>query len=122
MSVQLIKIAVVYLFVGVLLGYYMSIVHDYELTGVHVHINLLGWVALTLIGLLYHSFPALASNGLAKTHFWLHNIGLPVMMISLFLFFVTDNDAWITGVAAGSTVTIIGLLAFMVNIFKNLKA
>lgn len=122
MSVRLIKISVVYLVLGVLLGYYMSTVGNYDLAGVHVHINLLGWTALTLIGILYHSFPALASNGLAKTHFWLHNIGLPVMMGSLFLLLLTENKDLTMGIATGATLTILGLIFFAVNVFKNLRA
>ncbi|OKL37644.1 cytochrome-c oxidase [Domibacillus mangrovi] len=123
MGVKLIKISVVYLVIGVLLGYYMSIAHDYQLTGVHVHINLVGWTALTLIGILYHLFPALVSNGLAKTHFWLHNIGLPIMMIALYLLLAFGESTVLTAsVATGATLTVLAIITFAVNVFKNLKA
>ncbi|MGG3449070.1 MULTISPECIES: hypothetical protein [Bacillaceae] len=123
MGVKLIKISVVYLVIGVLLGYYMSIAHDYQLTGVHVHINLFGWTALTLIGILYHLFPALTSNGLAKTHFWLHNIGLPIMMIALFLILtIGESTVLTTSVATGATLTVLAIFTFAVNVLKNLRA
>ena len=44
-----IKIAVVYLLVGVSLGIYMGASGDHSLHPVHAHINLLGWATLTLI-------------------------------------------------------------------------
>ncbi|WP_226581265.1 cbb3-type cytochrome c oxidase subunit I [Halobacillus litoralis] len=122
MGITLIKISSLYFAVGIAIGYYMSIVHSYVLTPVHVHINLLGWTALTLAGILYHLFPALANSLSGKIHFWLHNIGLPVMMIGLFFVVARENEAVIPVVAAGATITSLGVLTFVFNIFKNLKA
>ncbi|WP_204555921.1 cytochrome-c oxidase [Bacillus ectoiniformans] len=122
MAIKLIKISSVYFAIGTLLGYYMSVVHSYELTGVHVHINLLGWTALTLAGILYHLFPSLTFGKLAGVHFWLHNIGLPVMMVCLTMLLTTKNEAWTAEVAAGATLTVIGILVFTVNVLKNLRA
>ncbi|GLY09136.1 cytochrome-c oxidase [Pseudobacillus badius] len=120
MATRLIKISVVYFAVGVLLGYYMSIVGSDDLADVHVHVSLLGWTALMLAGILYHLFPALAQTGLAKAHFWLHNIGLPVMMISSLLLVVTNTTSYTTGVTIGSTLTVLGILLFVINILANL--
>lgn len=122
MAIRLIKISAVYFAIGVLLGYYMSVVHSYEFSGVHVHINLLGWTALTLIGILYHLFPALTLNGLAKTHFWLHNLGFPIMMIFLFLLVATEIQSYTAGIAIGATLTVLGVLAFVMNVLLNLKS
>jgi cbb3-type cytochrome oxidase subunit 1 len=121
MGVRLIKISVVYFAVGVLLGYYMSVSHSYVLTPVHVHINLLGWTALTLAGIIYHLFPNLGNNRLGKGHFWLHNLGLPIMMISLAIMVTTGNEAVLPGVAVGATITVLGVLTFVWNVVSNLK-
>jgi cbb3-type cytochrome oxidase subunit 1 len=120
MGIRLLKISVVYFAIGILLGYYMSISHVVELTGVHVHVNLLGWVSLALAGLFYHLFPTLSSNRLATAHFWLHNIGLPIMMIALALF-LTGNEAVVPGIAVGGTLTVLGILLFVWNVLTNLK-
>jgi cbb3-type cytochrome oxidase subunit 1 len=122
MGIRLIKISVVYFAIGILLGYYMSVAHSYDLKGVHVHVNLLGWTALTLAGIIYHLFPALGTNKLAKTHFWLHNIGLPLMMISLSVLILTENQGVMPGVAVGATLTVIGILSFVWNVLSNLKS
>ncbi|KPL59546.1 cytochrome-c oxidase [Rossellomorea vietnamensis] len=121
MGIKLIKISVVYFMIGVCIGLYMSMVHDYTLAPVHVHINLLGWTALTLAGLIYHLFPAVSTTKLAKAHFWLHNVGLPLMMIGLFLF-VLGNEALVPVIATGGVLTTVGILLFGINILKELKA
>ncbi|MFE8703552.1 cytochrome-c oxidase [Cytobacillus sp. FJAT-54145] len=121
MGIKLIKISAVYFAIGVLIGFYMSISHSYVLTPVHVHINLLGWTALTLAGILYHLFPSLETSKLGKWHFWLHNIGLPIMMISLALMIITGNSALVPGTAIGGTITTLAVLVFAWNVLKNLR-
>ncbi|WP_163102114.1 DUF2871 family protein [Peribacillus alkalitolerans] len=121
MGVKLIKISCLYFVIGVSLGYYMSIAHNYELAGVHVHINLLGWTALTLAGLIYHTFPNLAKSKLAKWHFWLHNIGLPIMMVALASLILTGNSALTAAIAIGATLTVLGIYVFAYNVWSNLK-
>ena len=78
-----IRIAVVYFVVGVVLGIVMGAKGDVSLVSVHSHLNLLGWEALALTGLIYQLFPELGGNRLAKAQFWLHNAGLPVLLLSL---------------------------------------
>lgn len=122
MGITLVKISTVYFAIGIAIGYYMSSAHDYALTPVHVHINVLGWTALTLAGILYHLFPDLAKSLSGKTHFWLHNIGLPIMMLGLFLVVLFENDVWLPLVATGATITSLGIFFFVFNVLKNLKA
>ncbi|WP_203364583.1 cbb3-type cytochrome c oxidase subunit I [Bacillus sp. REN10] len=121
MAVKFIKIAVVYFALGVLLGYYMSIQHTYTLTGVHVHLLLLGWVAFMFAGIIYYLFPSLTFGKIAKAHYWLHNIGLPIMMIALTFLLATKDDSFTLWVALGSTLTTLGILLFVYNILANLK-
>ncbi|MED4332180.1 hypothetical protein P9223_00510, partial [Geobacillus stearothermophilus] len=46
------------------------------------------------------SLPQAAATKWAKVHFWLHNIGLPVMMIGL-IFVVYGNEAFVPVTAIG---------------------
>jgi cbb3-type cytochrome oxidase subunit 1 len=59
------------LVVGVCLGIYMGIKHDFQLAPVHAHLNLLGWSSLALFGVTYRSYPELAQSRTALIHFWL---------------------------------------------------
>ncbi|MBM7572455.1 cytochrome-c oxidase [Aquibacillus albus] len=120
MGIKFIKISVVYFVIGVFLGYYMSVSHAYNLTGVHVHINLLGWTAMTLAGILYTLFPKAEISILGKLHFWLHNIGLPLMMIGLF-FLVQGNTSVEFFIPIGATAVVIAVILFAINILKNVK-
>lgn len=121
MGIKFIKVSVCYFVIGVCLGMYMSMTENFNFTPVHVHINLLGWTAMTLAGLIYVAFPQAAETTLAKVHFWLHNIALPVMMISLALL-VSGNESAGPGVAAGGTLLVLGIILFAINILKNVKA
>ncbi len=75
--------AIVYFVVAVSLGVFMGASHDHSLMSVHVHLNLLGWVSLALIGLIYQLFPRAAETRFATVQFWLHNLALPPMMLAL---------------------------------------
>src|SRR5512144_529471 len=83
MGLRFLRIAVVYLVIGAALGLTMGITQSFALASVHSHILLLGWTSLALAGLVYHLYPAASGTRLARLHFWLHNIALPVFMVCL---------------------------------------
>ncbi|VEF49050.1 Cbb3-type cytochrome oxidase, subunit 1 [Bacillus freudenreichii] len=122
MGVKLIKIAVVYFLIGISLGLYMSFTHMFALATVHVHINLLGWMSLAIAGILYLLFPQLTLTSAAKTHFWLHNLGLPVMMISIALAIMEVSPVFFPIATIGGVITVLGIFCFGYNVLKNLKA
>ena len=116
-----IKIAVAYLLIGVSLGIYMGASGDHSLHPVHAHINLLGWATLFLIGLTYRQFPEMARSPLARIQFWLHNLGLPLLMVTLTLL-LRGNASLEPAVGAASVVVGLSVVLFAVNVFKNMKA
>lgn len=114
------KLAVLYLIVGVGLGIMMGASEDFTLRPVHAHINLLGWATMALAGLVYSVYPDAGASKLAKLHFWLNNVSLPVMAISL-AFVITGTRALVPVLAISEIVAAIGILVFAANIFLNLK-
>jgi hypothetical protein len=110
MGIRLLKIAAVYLFVGVSMGLYMGITHQFTLHPVHAHINLLGWASLALAGLIY-----------AQIHFWMHNVSLPILMAAL-AFLLSGNEAFAPVVGISSIVTATGLAIFVINICVNIPS
>lgn len=58
MNLRFFKIAAVYFVIAIILGIIMGIRHDFSLTSVHAHLNLLGWVSMALFGTIYHLYPA----------------------------------------------------------------
>jgi cbb3-type cytochrome oxidase subunit 1 len=119
-GIRFIKIAVIYLFVGALLGGYMGATENFVLAPVHAHLALLGWASLALAGLIYHLYPAAALTLLARIHFWLHNIGLPFFMLGLCLV-LTGHAAAVPIVSISAASVIIGLAAFTANVLMNVK-
>nr|WP_171355457.1 cytochrome-c oxidase [Geobacillus sp. MR] len=119
-GVKLIKISVVYFVIGVCIGLGMSMTHSFVLTPVHAHINLLGWTALTLAGIIYHLFPQAAATKWAKLHFWLHNIGLPLMMVGV-IFVVYGYEAFVLATAIGGVLVTLGVISFAIAVLQNVR-
>ena len=120
MELRFLKIAVVYLVIGALLGLGIGITQQFVLAPVHAHLALLGWASLALAGIVYHLYPAAATTRLARIHFWLHNVGLPVFMIGLGMV-LSGVEGIIPLVAAGALVVLLGLIAFAANVLINVK-
>ena len=120
MGLSLLKIAVVYLFLGACLGLGMGITEKFILAPVNAHLLLLGWASLALAGLIYHIYPAAADTRLARIHFWLHNLGLPVFMVGLGIL-LTGGPAAGPVVGIGATVVLVGLATFAANVLINVR-
>jgi len=119
LGVMWIKAAVVYFIMGVSLGIYMGASGDHVLIPVHAHFNLLGWVSLALIGLIYRQFPKAGSHRLATVQFWLHNAGLLVAMV-LLIDFLRGNTALDPLIGVASVVIGASVVLFAINVFQNI--
>jgi cbb3-type cytochrome oxidase subunit 1 len=120
MGLRFIKIAVIYLFAGALLGGIMGFSQQFTLAPVHAHLLLLGWASFALAGIVYHLYPAASLTRLARVHFWLHNLGLPVFMVALGLL-LTGNAAAGPFVGISAAVVIVGLTVFTINVLVNVN-
>ena len=92
MTIRLIKLAVLYLVLGMTMGIAMGMSHDFLLRPVHAHINLLGFAVLAIAACVFHAFPDLARTRLATAWFWLYNISMPVGLGALAL--VLNGKMW----------------------------
>lgn len=114
------KLAVLYLIVGVGMGIMMGASENFTLRPVHAHINLLGWATMALAGLIYCLFPRAGDSRLGRFHFWLSNLSLPVMSVALALV-VQGQRQFVPILAIGEIVAALSILAFAANIFINLR-
>lgn len=117
-GISLLKIAAVYMLVGLASGMFMAISKDHTLASAHSHLTLLGWTTMAITGVIYIVLPACAKSKLAGVHFWLHNIGLPLMICSLALF-EYGNAAAEKFIGIGSIIVLLALLVFTINILKS---
>jgi len=120
MSARLIRIAGLYLVVGVAMGIVMGITQQFSLAPVHAHINLLGWASLAIMGVIYHLHPQAAETRLARIHFWVHNIALPVFMLGLAMM-LSGHEAFVPLVIIGASAVALGILAFVVNLWRCVR-
>lgn len=114
------KLAILYLLIGIGIGIAMGASQNFTLRPVHAHINLLGWTTMALAGLIYSVFPKAGESRLAKVHFWLVNLAQPVMLVSLsaLLFGKTGVEPIL---AVSEIVAAAGIAVFAANLFLNLK-
>lgn len=64
-DIILITTGVLCLLVGEGLGMWMGMAADFTYAPAHAHLNLAGWVTLSLYGLAHRAYPALAKSRLA---------------------------------------------------------
>lgn len=115
------RMAALYLVVGVSLGNYMGATHDFGLRSVHAHINLLGWASMLGFGLVVQQLADTLSPRLVALQFWLHQLALPVMLSALAAL-MRGNTAAGPLVGLGSAVVGVAVLAFAVNVWRGTGA
>ncbi len=111
----------VYLLLGILLGMYMGGSGDHEMAPVHAHINLLGFTLMAVFACVYKLFPAMAAGKLATVHFWLHQIGVLILIVMLFMLFTGKiSEAGMAPLAPlAEALVLLGVATFAFNAFKN---
>jgi hypothetical protein len=118
--VTLVKIASVYMVIGLGMGIFMAMSQDHRLASVHSHLTLLGWATMALTGLVYIVVPASATGALAALHFWLHNLGLPLMLVSLGVYSY-GNAAAEPVIGLGALTTFVALVLFAANVLRQAR-
>ena len=81
-----IRLAGIYLLVGMAMGIGMGATENFTLRPVHAHVNLLGWVGLAIVAGVFKLWPHVAQTRLAHVFFWAYNLALPTLLIALSLF------------------------------------
>lgn len=121
MSNIFLRLSVLFVVLGVSLGYYMGATHDFTVSPVHAHINLLGWVSMFLYGLFYRAFPEATRGWMPKAHLTLAAIGLPVMMIGLTIAVLQIKSLLALSqilLIAGPTLVVLGMMVWAVIVFR----
>lgn len=102
------------------MGLAIGITKSFYLASAHSHLLLLGWATMAITGIVYLSLPGCGGSRLAPAHFWLLNLGLPVMVAGLVLESFGRKDVEPV-IAAGSVLVLLSLLLFAVNLWMRGK-
>lgn len=103
---------IVALALGMLLGLYMGPSQDFTLVPVHVHLNLLGWATMMLIGLYYRGDAVSAATRLAHWHFWIAFVGLILFVVGLTALYLGNPSLEIV-LIIGSVMALLSILIFL---------
>jgi len=79
--------AAIYILIGTCWGMYMSVTHDFSTSPAHAHLNLLGFMSLSVMGAFYALLGRNTPGLLVKANFFLNNIGVICMITALTLLF-----------------------------------
>lgn len=120
MSNWFLRLAVLYFVAGVALGIGMAASHDHSLHPVHAHLNLLGWVSLSLFGLFYRAFPAAAASKLALAHFWIYVPAHLLQMVLLTMLYL-GNQAIEPALGLASGLVGVGMLCFAMVAWQHTR-
>ena len=120
MSNWFFRLAVLYFVAGVVLGLFMAASGDHSMFPVHAHLNLLGWVTLSLFGFYYRLLPAAASTRLAQVQFWIYVPAHFAQMVLLFTKFRNHPEVEPV-LAVASTVVGVGVLCFAAVVWRHTK-
>lgn len=121
MSNTFLRLGVLFALIGVSLGYWMGITHQFVVSPVHAHINLLGWVSMFLYGLFYRAIPEAAQGVMPRVHLGLAAIGLPIMMVGLtfMLTAVPGLQPYVPPLMmVGPTMVLLGMFVFGFIVFR----
>lgn len=111
-----ILMALAYALVGMALGLWMGAHEDYAQVPVHAHLNLVGWASMALFGLVYKTYPAMATSPLARWQFILMAVGTPIMLVGIP---IAHSGGTPLLAIAGSILVIAAFAKFMVIFAKK---
>lgn len=118
-----IKVSGIYFILGVAVGLFMSSTVQLQWAAGHAHVNLVGWVSMGVFGAIYSIYPKAGNSLLGKWHFWLYQIGPPILLHSMFLIQKLDVfsiEFVHTLTFGGGAAVALGIILFIINAFMNI--
>ncbi|MEN2977044.1 hypothetical protein P7L78_05435 [Tistrella bauzanensis] len=112
------RAAAVYAVIGMVAGITMSATHQFEYGPAHAHLNLLGFVAAALYGLLLKDRADLAATRLARLHAGLAHAGMVVMIAGLVILFSGNPGLGEPLAKIGSAAVVLGAVLFVALVFR----
>jgi hypothetical protein len=114
-SLAFFTIAPIYLLIGMAGGIYMGASDDHVLAPAHAHLNLIGFMVMSVMGTFYTLAKDQVSIKLAWANFWILNLAVVIMIPSLALL-LEGNKGVIPILAVSEIIAVAAVLAFLANI------
>ncbi len=101
---------------GMVWGSYMGTTHDHALMPAHAHLNLLGWVTLSIMGGFY-ALPGARPGVLAWVNLVLSALGAIVMAVLLPQVLQSKLDGRV--MMAAEVPAILGMICFLISVISS---
>lgn len=101
---------------GMIWGTHMGISGDHGMAPAHAHLNLLGWVTLSIMGGFY-ALPGNTPGVLAWVNFGLSALGAVVMAVLLPRVLASQLDGH--AMMAAEIPAILGMICFLINVISS---
>lgn len=101
---------------GMVWGIQMSATHDHALAPAHGHLNLLGFVAMSVFGTYYALTPRAAMSGLAVTHLVIGVLSVALLVPGIAMAILQRGE---TLAQAGSVFAVLSMALFAFIVLKN---
>ena len=123
--------AIIYLVVSAVLGLAMIMSWtggewkgiEYYLIPSHAHLMLLGWVSMTMYGMMYRVVPAFFGRRLYSERLaWAHLVIANLATVGMALFFGLyrwQEGRWVWGLAVSGSLQFVGILVFAFNMIAS---
>ena len=112
-------LAVLAVVLGMTWGIHMSATHSYNLAPAHAHLNLVGWVTMSIFAFYYHLVPSAADGILPKIHLGAAALGLVTMVPGIVMALRQQGE---TFAKVGSILTLLSVLLFLMVVLKSSRA
>ena len=101
---------------GMAWGIQMSATHDHTLSPAHGHLNLIGFVAMSIFGAYYALTPRAAAGWLARLHYGLTLVAVLVLVPAIVSAISGTGEA---AAKAGSLLAFMAMATFLVVVLRH---
>lgn len=102
--------------VGMIWGIQMSATHDHTLSPAHGHLNLLGFVGMSIFGTYYALSPSAAASALSKVHFGLALASILLLVPGIVLAITGQGEIL---AKVGSVLAVLSMVVFGLVVLRH---
>jgi cbb3-type cytochrome oxidase subunit 1 len=106
----------VFALIGMAWGIQMSASQDHTLSPAHGHLNLIGFVAMSVFGTYYALTPSAAASALSKAHYALTVLAVVILVPGIVMAITQQGEAL---AKAGSVLALLSMALFCFMVVRN---
>ncbi|MFG6147183.1 hypothetical protein [Halobacillus sp. B23F22_1] len=120
-----VRVSAIYALIGAFMGSHMAGGGGYQLSAIHAHILVVGWLSLFAFAIFYKVFAIPKASKLASFHVWSSFIGVFGLTVGMWLYY-TDPFGGL-GIfntiffIAGGTILLFAFISFAILVFVQGK-